>query len=232
MAVVRKYQFDRSFDPQPAAAPVPVELPVATVAMPEPEPEPSYSAAELEEVRKTALAMGREEGIRQAETMLAARQAAAADAIHRSLANLTADRQAIRRDAERRTAEILLTVLKKLTPILLERCGTMEIEALLDQVFRRMPDRDRLTVRCAADLVGSMDVLVREAASRAAYDGRLSVLADSRLAGDSCRVEWADGGVERHGQTIIETVEAELRDRMEAFDRRLGIVIPAEEVAA
>jgi hypothetical protein len=56
-------------------------------------------------------------------------------------------------------------------------------------------------------------------------------MADARLSGDDCRIEWAEGGVERSGRKMIERVEAAVLNGMAEFDRRTGGIAPSAEPA-
>jgi flagellar assembly protein FliH len=231
MPVVRKFDFDLSFDPAPPAPPA-AAAPVEPVpAEPESEPEPSFSAAELEEVRALALAEGREAGARGAMEALERRVAAACDTVAAALDGLAAEHAGIREATERRAAGLMLTVFRKLAPALLARSGTTEIEALLDEVFRYGLGEPRLVVRCPPDLLAAIEPLVRETGARSGYEGKLAVLGDARLAGDACRVEWAEGGVERSSEQMMETIEAAMLRSIAEFDRRRGLAPPSEESA-
>jgi flagellar assembly protein FliH len=232
MAVVRKYQFDREFDAAPvAAAPPAPAVAVEPELAPEPEPEPTYSAAELDQARQQGLNAGRIEGIAEAEAAIGRLLASATEQLARSAAALAADGALLRERLERQAAGLVLDLMRTLAPALLARTGTGEIEKLLDEVFAQAIEQPKLVVRCAPDLVQPIEQLVGTAASGAGFDGRLAVMADARLSGDDCRIEWAEGGVERSGRKMIERVEAAVLNGMAEFDRRTGGIAPSAEPA-
>ena len=234
MAVVRKYQFDVSFDPEPEPEP-PVVVGEPAAPEPEPEPEPVVSLAALAEARSAALEDGRIEGEASARVIIEARLAVAVEGLNQVLAGLAADHHAIQVALDRRSAGIVLALLRKLAPALTRRTGTAEIEAMLDDAFAQAASQPRLTIRCAPDLVASLKPLAEAGAARSGFEGRLALIGDERLSGDDCRVEWDEGGVERYSLAMFATIEAAVERGIAEFDRRQGQIppdAPAEEAVA
>jgi hypothetical protein len=66
--------------------------------------------------------------------------------------------------------------------------------------------------------VAEIGLLANEAAVRAGFDGRTSVIGDSALKEQDCRIEWAEGGVEHSPRRMTELVEASIARALAAID--------------
>jgi flagellar assembly protein FliH len=217
MAVVRKFEFDNSFDVRPKPAAAPVEP--APAAQPEPPPPPpTFSREELDAARGAAWIEGKMAGETETRDSISNRAAAACERLAASLAEAAASQDRAIEAIERQAAETLLVLVRKLVPALLDRSGTEEIGVLLRETFAQTLDQPRIIVRCAPDLAAEIGPLVDAAASRAGYDGRTNLISDTTLGARDCRIEWSEGGVERSPQRMIELVDGEIARILAAVD--------------
>lgn len=238
MPVVRKFDFSLSFDPAPPA-PAPLPEPVAVVVEPPPPPpppEPTFSAAELEAARRQAYEEGRMAGESEAMAGLERQLGETTRHLGTVLGLLAAQQGSMREVLEHQAAEATLMLARKLFPALAERSGTLEIEAMLEDAFHQAIEEPRLVVRCAPAIKDALEPLSRQIAERVGFEGRLLVVGDARLAAGDCRVEWADGGIERSPGRMLDAIEAVVEQGLAEFDLRQGIGIgalrPIEEAAA
>jgi flagellar assembly protein FliH len=200
MPAMRKFLFDVSFDsPVADSAPSP-QKPV----------EPRFSAAELEQARTKAFAEG------QATAQAAARAAAEktiADSLQRIVAQagelLQAQEQAGQL-ATRTAIATAIAVLRKLQPELTRRKGLVEIEGVLAQCLGTMREEPRMLVRVHDSLLDPLRERLDAVTAAAGYEGRVVLLADDGLAAGDCRVEWADGGIERDTGRLWREIDAAL----------------------
>jgi flagellar assembly protein FliH len=220
MATVRKFQFDNSFDTKPESV-EPVVVPI----MPEPESEPAppppprFSFEELEAARKAAWIDGKMQGEAEIRASLTQRVTAAAEQIAASLGQAAQQQKSAVDAIERQAAETLLALLRKLFPATLELTARTEIEALLRDAFAHARHEPRLIVRCAPNIRAELEPIVRAEGDRSGFEGRLSILADPTLADQDCRIEWAEGGVERRPDRMMTTFEAAVAGMLAHFDR-------------
>ncbi len=234
MSTVRKYEFDLSFDHR--FVPVEPELePVVIELEPEPPP-PTFSLEELEAARSAAWSEGRSAGEDEMRASLQNQLARTGEVIAASLSDCVAQQKRVVAQIERQAGEIIVAMMRKLFPVLLERSGTDEIEAVIHDSIAQALDQPRIVVRCGASVAEQIDTLVHNAAARAGFDGRISVLPDATLTRQDCRVDWAEGGVERTPHRMMEVIETAIARCMEAFDRMaLGgdqPVYPVEETVS
>jgi flagellar assembly protein FliH len=224
MAVIRKYEFDLSFDPPTAAqiarrraaelARAQAEAEAASQAQaaaqnapPPAPPEPTYSLAELQSAENAARDQGYAEGVASTERLTQARLVEATEAL-RAQMHAIGDTQARAMEAvERQAAHLTLLSLRKLFPAYLERSGTQEIEALLHAAFEQALDEPRILVRCPEDVREALEPVIHRTAELAGFDGKLSIISDPGLARTDCRIEWAEGGIERDTRAFLAAVE-------------------------
>lgn len=205
MQSVHKFLFDVSFDqagpppePQPEPAPEPVE--------------PVYGEADLAAARREAFAAGKAEGAAEAAAEARAgierAVSAALTAIAEALPKLIEARAEADRLAVRTAVETAVAIARKLHPELARRHGLDEVEGVLRHCLEERREEPRLVVRIEDGLLGALGARIDPLARSLGFEGRVILLADETIAPGDCRVEWADGGVERSGAALWEEVDA------------------------
>ncbi len=109
--------------------------------------------------------------------------------------------------------QIALSIVRKMMPDLAATTGMQEIEAMLSAAIAEMLHEPRLVVRVNESEFDSVNTKVQDIATQKAYAGKVVVLADAQIAAGDCRVEWADGGMERNTATTWTDVEAVVAPR-------------------
>ena len=229
MTVAQRFLFDTSFDAAGASASV-------RKANTEAKSEPSEDAvalnqAAIEQARtegyETGLAEGQSAGRSagfeegrvkgQEEAQQTATQSAA-DALELIAQNRQAridQKTEERAQAQSQALTVLRTLLAKLYPVLAERHGLSEIEALLRDCLARLSDEPRIVVRVADSLYDALDGRLGDLAKQSGFEGKFVLLSEPELPHGDLRVEWADGGAERDTSGTIAEVN-------EILDRALG----------
>lgn len=221
MADIRKYEFELSFDPPTAAqiarrraaeiaraeAAAAAASAAATPAEPALPPEPTYSLAELQMAEQTARDQAYTEGVAAAERLIQARLVEATEGLRREMHDIAGTLSQTMETVERQAAHLTLLCVRKLFPTYLAESGTREIEALLAAAFDQALDEPRIIVRCAEGLRETLEPIIQRTALLAGFDGKLSMIADPGLAETDCRIEWAEGGIERDTRDFLASVE-------------------------
>ncbi|MGQ9370968.1 FliH/SctL family protein [Azospirillum sp. A39] len=233
MTSVRKFLFDESFDvDHPRAAPDPY----LAAPEPEPEPEPAeppppvFSEAEVEAARRAGYAegekagssvgygkgfaeghaAGRKDGLEAGRAEMAktneARTAAALERIAAGVDQLLAERHATNAMRQDQPVHIALAIVRKLMPELARRGGLAEIEALVRGCVMELIDEPRLVVRVADDAREAVSGTLDAMAGRG-FGAKLMVVGEPSLAAGDCRIEWAEGGVERDTARLLADIE-------------------------
>lgn len=103
--------------------------------------------------------------------------------------------------------EVAVAVAKKLAPELVARQPIAEITALATECFRHLASTPHIAVRvCEADFAALKDNLDELAQARG-FSGRLMVMPDAEIRRGDCRIEWADGGVNRDSVAIEHAID-------------------------
>lgn len=90
-----------------------------------------------------------------------------------------------------------LLAVKKAFPSLAEKVAHTQVASVLQTVFEHQSQEARLVVRVADAVLDDVIQQVEQQKQQHAFMGKVVVLADNALQLGDCRVEWADGGLER-----------------------------------
>lgn len=209
MKAVAKFLFDNSFDADPAPAKPRVETaePV-TMAAPPPPPPPSYSAAELAAAREEGRAQGAADGEAAALASVAQASGAILATICDALPGIARQFDEGAATTCRLMLETTLAGLRRLMPELNRRGGLAEIEGLLQETMSHLRDESRIVVRIHDSLLDALRADLDAMTQSAGFEGKLVLLAEPDIAPGDCRIEWADGGVERVAARVWSDIEA------------------------
>lgn len=186
-----KYNFDTVFGSKgaPASASAPVRS--------------SYSSDEVEAIRRDVFAQGKADTHAQAAAAQAATLSAVANGLAATIGKLDAAVLAMRQES----AALALNVGRKLAATALESFPMREVEALVADCLNKLHQEPRIVIRvsqaCAELLRNDIDTLCQTHG----FAGRVVVLAEPALNGADCRIEWADGGIERDLADTFATIE-------------------------
>ncbi len=199
-APARKFLFEKSFDDATEIhrAKVPERKPV------------TLKPEQIDELKQQSY----EEG------MLAGQKAAAEDSYNRlnillekvdgAMAQLAESLQSIHESRVQDTRCTVLAIAKKILSDFVARNGVQEITAVLDEAIADMIHEPRLVVRLSESEFDEVNAKIQDISKQKAYAGHIVVLADADIIAGDCRVEWADGGVERTTKDIWTKVETTL----------------------
>lgn len=186
MTAPTKFMFDHDFAGGPRK---PVE-PVITVA---------EHAVKLAEIETAALQHGYTQGQDDAQVEVDRRIAATLDTISKNVAAASAALAAIEARLECEAVEVAVAVARKLAPTLIAREPFAEISALASECFRQLIAAPHIVVRVNDAVYATAKEQLDTIARACTFEGRLVVLAEPDIAAGDCRIEWADGGINRDG---------------------------------
>ncbi len=191
MAPPAKFLFDTDF-----AAGSPRE-PTVTVA---------EHGAKLAETEATAYERGYAEGQRAAEAETGRRIAATFERIAAGIEQAAGAMKAIEARLECEAVEVAVAVARKLAASLIEREPLAEISALAGDCFRELVAAPHVVVRVNEGLFAVAREKIDGIARAHGFGGRLVVLGEPNIAIGDCRIEWADGGVNRDNGTAARVI--------------------------
>ena len=182
MSAPAKFLFDTDFA---AGA---VRKPVITLA----EHEVRLAEAEMAAHRR-----GYAEAQADAGVELERRIAGALERIAVNLGEACRGLKAVEARLECEAVEVAVAVARKLVPALIAQEPFAEIAALTGACFRELLASPHIVVRVNDALYAAARDRLDGIARASGYEGRLVVLGEPGIAFGDCRIEWADGGVNR-----------------------------------
>ncbi len=201
-AAPTKFLFDTDFAGGPRK---PVE-PMITVAEHE---------VKLAEIEVAAQKRGYAQGQHDAQIEVDRRIAATLEHIAQSIAAASAALQSIEARLECEAVEVAVAVAQKLAPALVAREPFAEISALASDCFRQLITAPHIVVRVNDAVYATAKDKLEDIARAKSFEGRLVVFAEPDIAVGDCRIEWADGGINRDSAGTDAAIG-------EAVDRYIG----------
>jgi len=172
---------------------------------------PTITLVEAERRRADAESAAHRKGFAagQAQAQGEANQqvAAALTLIADGLARLDRALGGIEARLESEAVEVAVAVAAKLAPELIAREPFAEISALATECFQHLVTTPHIVVRIGADIYETAKDKLEEIARARGFDGRLVVMSDSAMARGDCRIEWADGGVNRDSAATLSAID-------------------------
>ncbi len=217
MTSTRRFLFDTEFDADvarrreerlasEALMPKP-QPPPSEPEEPPPPPEPVFKSADLLQAHEDGYADGFANGKAAAEAAAAARLSATLERLADQLEYIV--QSAVDTAARQREGviEIGAAIARKLLPDLSRRQGTAEAEAMMSAVITELIDEPRMVIRVADEDLDALSDRIDTIAQRRGFAGKVVLLAEPSVAAGDCRIEWADGGVERDSARLWNDID-------------------------
>lgn len=171
------------------------------------DPKAVLSAGELEAIKAQARAEGINEGKNEANENQQAQLNVLLGKLSGDLQNLAqySDTQQKTRDEALATA--IKAIAQKLMPHYVQANGLGEIEGIVTKTLNDLRGEPRLVIRVAEAHVEACSQRLPEIAKQIAFPGQLIILGEPNLTASDCRIEWADGGLERLENNLWTEIE-------------------------
>jgi flagellar assembly protein FliH len=172
---------------------------------------PTMTVVEAERRRADAEAQAHRKGfaagLAQAQGEADQRVATALGLIADSLSKLDRALNGIEARLETEAVQVAVAVAGKLAPELIAREPFTEISALATECFRHLVTTPHVVVRVGGDIYETVKEKLEETARVRGFEGRLVVMSDTEIAQGDCRIEWADGGVNRDRAATLSAID-------------------------
>jgi len=157
----------------------------------------SEHAAKLAEAERIAHGRGYADAQRDADIETGRRIAGTLERIAAGIDQAAGALKAIEARLECEAVEVAVAVARKLAPSLIEREPFAEISALASGCFRELVAAPHIVVRVNEGLYATAREKIDDITRAHGFTGKLVVLGEPTVAVGDCRIEWADGGVNR-----------------------------------
>jgi flagellar assembly protein FliH len=181
----RKFLFDLAFDS---------EMPMHASKKEKP---PAFTEEQIEEFKKQAYSEGFSDGQAAAEKNQNHFMNMLLSNLEKDIVKVMEGTGARWDDTLAQAQEIALIIAKKVIPTYTARHGMDEIGAIVSKVFNEVAREPRLVFRVPENMFDAAKEKIESLSATAAYAGKLVILGDPDIGISECRIEWADGGIER-----------------------------------
>lgn len=142
---------------------------------------------------RNGFAAAQAQGVAEAEKQLAA----AITQIGEVLERLSRGLHGVETRLEVEAVEVAVAVARKLAPALIDAQPFAEIQALASECFRQLVATPHIAIRVNEAMFTAAQQKLDALAHAHGFEGRMLITADAALGPGDCRVEWADGGINR-----------------------------------
>lgn len=159
---------------------------------------------------------GYERGKAEVEATVNNRIAGALSQIADGVSRLLAEREAGNAMRSEQPVHLALAIVRKLLPEWARRGGMAEVEAMVRTCLTDLIDEPRLVIRVAEDTMGLVRDHLDQTVGSRGFGAKLMVIGDPSIAPGGCRIEWAEGGMERDTAQLLAEIERRAAHMLEA----------------
>jgi len=94
-------------------------------------------------------------------------------------------------------ASLACAIAKKLAPALIARQPEVEVLAMIEECLVDLHDEPRIVLRASEAVCSAIAEKIDKLTATSGFQGNVILLPDETKTNGDCRIEWADGGVER-----------------------------------
>jgi flagellar assembly protein FliH len=181
-------------------------------------------AAKLKAAEAAAFARGVAQGAAEARAEAEQRSLAVIERIAAAMGALDQQIEAVEAKFETEAVEVAVAVARKLAPELVSQEPFAEIAALAIGCFRNLVKCPHVVVRVNDALHETAREKLDEIVRRCSPDTKLVLLAEPEIAPGDCRIEWADGGIDRDSAAVAAAIDEAVSRYIDARRGRAGAI--------
>jgi flagellar assembly protein FliH len=193
-----------------------------------PAPQLLYTENDLESAKAEAFQRGQTHGLDESKKAL---EKVLVDLVDRALQVVhSLLQQETQRDvvAKEIALKSSLSVIRRFWPQLLQMHSLETIERTLRDTLATNNDETRIVLRVHDSLLDSVIQRLPHIKEQEAFNGKIIVIADDAVLPGDCKVEWADGGLEKLGQSLSIKLE-EVFTRLISAEKLSGEISHEQE---
>jgi flagellar assembly protein FliH len=159
---------------------------------------PTYTEADMAAVQQEAYQKGLVEGRAAAAKDIHQMHVDVLHRMERLISRLADDVWKVYAQQKQTASDIAITIARKLLPDYTKKYGMQEMTAAIESSVAEMINEPRLVLRVSDSQFEYFSKEINAIAGKLGYGGKIIVLAEAELGEHDCRIEWADGGMERN----------------------------------
>lgn len=167
----------------------------------------TYAADEVEAMRRDAHAAGHAAALAEAAHSQALALTAIAQSASVLIEQFDSQIDAIRLES----AGLALAVARKIAGAALSMAPQADLEAFLSDCLNKLHKEARLVVTVTPDNADYLRSRIEDLAHQSGFAGRVIVVPEPSMRITDCRIEWADGGIEKNIDDLFASIEEQLR---------------------
>lgn len=152
-----------------------------------------------------------ERGKAEVHASLEAQTLAQVQAMNAQLIALAGEREELQAVMTKASIELAHLSARKIAGVLVERGPGRLVAETVINALPLVIGEARIVVRLAEPLVEHIKSRMDEMALEAGFTGKVVLLGDERIAPGDCRIEWANGGIERRADAVKDDIARTIR---------------------
>ena len=192
-----KFQFDHSFD-HPGAGGKPVPIPML--------------AEDIAALKAAAHAEGYAEARASLLKDLETRRQAVLENVAAAIARLPQILIDEERQRNLEAAQMTIAIAKKFLPEAISKTAGGVLDDMVRAALAEGRDEPRFVIRVAGSELEHLQENLNKLAGDAGFVGQVVLLSDPARASADCRIEWAEGGLERSATSLWQSIERVVAD--------------------
>lgn len=183
---------------------------------------PVFSEEQVLLARKEGHAQGKAEGLKESRQQQEEKIVAAAEKMlaHAEKLLLAEQNREIKKQAE--TLNLVRQIMQKLLPALAKEHAMGEVFKTVLTGLEERKEEPRIAITVHDSLFSAFKERIEKMASERGFTSKLIVLADETLPPTDCKVEWADGGIERSFEKIYTAIDVEIKKTLGTLSNSNG----------
>lgn len=195
-----KFMFENAFDGESAAGQGPNDVYFDN--------RPKFGARDMEKARDDAFTEGVTSGIQQSLSSFESQIAATLNRVGDGLNILLNDRRKLSLTLRSEATILAHQIACKLATALMTAHPQTEVEALIGDCLADRHDEPRIVIRVNESQLDPLKQRIEVLAAEKGFDGHVMLLCDEAISVGDCRLEWADGGLERNTEQLTQMAQA------------------------
>jgi len=212
MPAPEKFMFDRSFDPPEVLE---VEEPIEEETPEVPEMIiPTFSEDDMIAAREAGIAVGREEGVREATEATERLIVDTVQTVNTQLAQIIDHQQSMNAEIFQDAINAGIAVVRKCFPQMNVEQGINEIESMIGQVLSQVLEEPRIIIHVHNHIKVPLSQRMSAITQHAHFEGRVVIRDDPELPEGDCRIEWSNGEAERDMGKIWQQIDEIIKSNL------------------